>query len=43
MRWKWFGKNVITKKLKKDGLVVSKGPTQGLNDTTLTAEAEYSF
>ena len=34
VRWKWFGKNIITKKLKKGGLVVSKGSTQGLDDTT---------
>ena len=25
----------------KDILILGKGPTQGLNDTTLTAEAKY--
>ena len=28
---------------KKDILILGKGPTQGLDDTTLTAEAEYSI
>ena len=28
---------------KKDILVLGKGPTQGLDDTTITAEAEYSI
>ena len=27
----------------KDILILRKGPTQGLNDTTLTAEAQYSI
>ena len=27
----------------KDILILGKGPTQGLDDTTLTAEAEYSI
>ena len=28
---------------KKDILILSKGSTQGLDDTTLTAEAQYSI
>ena len=28
---------------KKDTLILSKGSTQGLDDTTLTAEAQYSI
>ena len=28
---------------KKDILIIGKGPTQGLDDTTLTAEAQYSI
>ena len=28
---------------KKDILILDKGPTQGLDDTTLTAEAQYSI
>ena len=28
---------------KKDILIVGKGPTQGLDDTTFTAEAKYSI
>ena len=28
---------------KKDILVLGKGPTQGLGDTTITAEVEYSI
>ena len=28
---------------KKDILTLGKGPTQGLDNTTLTAEAEYSI
>ena len=27
----------------KDILILSTGPTQGLDDTTLTVEAEYSI
>ena len=27
----------------KDILIIGKGPTQGLDNTTLTAEAEYSI
>ena len=49
-----FGKNVITfgvymspsvdiDNKKKDILILGKGPTQGLNDTTLTAEKEYAI
>ena len=48
------GKNVITFGVnmcspmyidnnKKDILILGKGPTQGLNDTTLTAKAQYSI
>ena len=29
--------------IKKDMLILGKGSTQGLVDTTLTAEAEYPF
>ena len=28
---------------KKDILILGKGPTKGLDDTTITAEAEYSI
>ena len=28
---------------KKDNLILGKGPTQGLDDTTLSAEAQYSI
>ena len=28
---------------KKDILILGKGPTQGVDNTTLTAEAEYSI
>ena len=28
---------------KKDILILGKGPTQGLDDTTLPAEAQYSI
>ena len=28
---------------KKDILILGKGPTQGLDDTTITAEAQYSI
>ena len=28
---------------KKDVLILGKGPQQGLDDTTLTAEAQYSI
>ena len=28
---------------KKDNLILGKGPTQGLDDTTLTTEAQYSI
>ena len=28
---------------KKDSLVLDKEPTQGLHDTTITAEAKYSI
>ena len=28
---------------KKDILILGKGPTQGLNDTTLSVEAQYSI
>ena len=28
---------------RKDILILGKGPTQGLNDTTLTAEIQYSI
>ena len=28
---------------KKDILVLGEGPTQGLDDTTITTETEYSF
>ena len=27
----------------KDILILGKGPTQGLNDTTLTGETQYSI
>ena len=49
-----FGKNVIIfgadmgssvhiHNKKKDSLILSKSPTNGLDDTTLTAEKEYSI
>ena len=49
-----FGKNVIifgvhdscpthTDNRKKDILILGKGPTNELNDTTITAEVEYSI
>ena len=49
-----WGKNVLifgvdtsssvhTDNRNKDILILGKGPTQGLDDTTLTAEAEYSI
>ena len=28
---------------KRDILILGRGPIQGLDDTTLTAEAKYSF
>ena len=28
---------------KKDILILGKGPTKGLDDTTLTSEAQYSI
>ena len=28
---------------KRDILILGRGPVQGLDDTTLTAEAKYSF
>ena len=31
------------KKKRKNILILGKGPTQGLDDTTLTVEAEYSI
>ena len=48
-----MGKNVVifgtdmsssvhTDNKNKDILILGKGPTQGLDDTTLTAEAKYS-
>ena len=30
-------------KKNKDTLILGKGPTQGLDDTTLTADAKYSI
>ena len=35
--------SVHTNNKKKDILILGKGPTQRLDDTTLTAEAEYSI
>ena len=35
--------SVHTDNKNKDILILGKGPTQGLDDTTLTAEAEYSI
>ena len=35
--------SVYTDNKKKDILILGKGPTQGLDDTTLTAEAQYSI
>ena len=34
--------SVHTDNKNKDILILGKGPTQGLGDTTLTAEAKYS-
>ena len=33
----------MEKKKRKNILILGKGPTQGLDDTTLTVEAEYSI
>ena len=49
-----WGKNIVifrvdnslsvhTDNNKKDILVLGRGPTQGLDDTKITAEAEYSI
>ena len=35
--------SVHTDNKKKDILILGKGPTQGLDDTTLTSEAQYSI
>ena len=35
--------SVYTNNKKKDILILGKGPTQGLDDTTLTADAQYSI
>ena len=37
-----MGSSVHIDNKKKDTLILGKGPTQVLNDTTLTAEAQYS-
>ena len=37
-----MGSSVHIDDKKKDTLILGKGPTQGLDDTTLTAEAQYS-
>ena len=35
--------SVHTNNKNKNILILGKGPTQGIDDTTLTAEAEYSI
>ena len=50
----WFNKNVIILEVnnsssthvdnrQKDNLILGNSPTDGLDDTTLTAKAEYSI
>ena len=40
--WSYNGSYVLVDNRKKDILILGEGPTQGLDDTTMIAEAKYT-